>query len=134
MKRIHVKCPICGAQAQLRPASVVHGDKTTDPNAKLYICARYPACDSYVAAHQKTGLPMGTLANKKLRRQRMEAHAALDHLMECTRMTRKETYRWLQLQLGLPEDETHIAMFSERRCLEVIRICEAFTHACCPAA
>lgn len=60
MKRINITCPACGSRAYLRPASVVYGDKAPDPDAKYYVCGRYPACDCYVAAHRKTLLPMGT--------------------------------------------------------------------------
>ena len=63
MKRINITCPACGSRAYLRPASVVYGDKAPDPDAKYYVCGRYPACDCYVAAHRKTMLPMGTLAD-----------------------------------------------------------------------
>ena len=56
MKRINITCPVCGSKAYLRPASVVYGDKAPDPDAKYYVCGRYPACDCYVAAHRKTML------------------------------------------------------------------------------
>ena len=62
MKRINIKCPYCGSRAYLRPSSVVYGDHTDDVEAKLYVCARYPACDAYVAAHRDTLLPMGCAA------------------------------------------------------------------------
>lgn len=52
MKRINITCPACGSRAYLRPASVVYGDKAPDPDAKYYVCGRYPACDCYVAAHR----------------------------------------------------------------------------------
>ena len=78
MKRINIKCPYCGSQAHLRPSSVVYGDHTDDADAKLYVCARYPVCDAYVAAHRDPLLPMGTLADRNLRRKRMEAHSALN--------------------------------------------------------
>ena len=81
MKKVNIKCPYCGARAFLRPASVVYGERAA-PGAKLYVCARYPACDAYVAAHQATQLPMGTLANKALRRQRRTAHTAFNRLWE----------------------------------------------------
>ena len=80
MKRVKIKCPYCGSQALLRPASVVYGPKASDPAATYFICARFPACDSYVAAHRDTRLPMGTLANSELRRKRIEAHRAFGHL------------------------------------------------------
>lgn len=66
----------------LRPAEVVYGERADDPNAKLYVCARYSVCSAYVAAHRATLLPMGTLATPSLRRKRMEAHAAFNQLWE----------------------------------------------------
>ena len=80
MKRVNIKCPYCGSQALLRPASVVYGGKAKDPAAPYYVCAHYPACDAYVAAHRRTRLPMGTLANADLRRRRIQAHAAFNRL------------------------------------------------------
>ena len=104
MKRINITCPACGSRAYLRPASVVYGDKAPDPDAKYYVCGRYPACDCYVAAHRKTMLPMGTLADKALRKKRHDAHMALDSLWKNGVMSRKEAYRLLQLSMGLPAE------------------------------
>ena len=132
MKQIHIKCPYCGAKAQLRPASVARPQ--ADPEEAVYVCARYPACDAYVAAHRTSRLPMGTLADRPLRRIRREAHISLNRLWESGLMTKKEAYRWLQVQLGLPESETHIARFSEFRCRQVITLCNQFTGAQCRAA
>ena len=134
MKRVNIKCQYCRSPAYLRPASVVYGAHTADPNAKVYVCAHYPACDSYVSAHRDTLLPMGTLANESLRRKRMEAHSALNQLIGSGIMTRKQAYRWLQLQLGLPESEAHIAKFSELRCQKVIELCRALSRAQARAA
>ena len=41
-------------------------------------------------------------------------------------MTKKEADRWLQMQLGLPAEEAHIAKFSEARCDMVIDMCTRF--------
>ena len=93
MKRVNIKCPYCGSQAFLRPASLVRQGKPTEPGEEVYVCAHYPACDSYVAAQM---------------------------------MSKKEAYRWMQVQMGLPETEAHIAKFSEMRCEQVIRLCDRF--------
>ncbi len=61
MKRINIKCPYCGSQALLRPASVVH--KHTVPGGGLRLRA-VPACNAYVSAHRNSHLPMGTLADR----------------------------------------------------------------------
>lgn len=132
MKRANIKCPYCGAQASLRPASVVRSHAV--PGEEVYVCARYPACDAYVSAHRESRLPMGTLADRLLRQRRRQAHIALNQLWEQGLMTRKEAYRWLQVQLGLPEAEAHIARFSEFRCQQVIDLCGRFTDACKKAA
>ena len=128
MKRVNIKCQYCGSQALLRPASVIYGKRTDDPNAKLYVCARYPFCNAYVAAHRDTLLPMGTLADTDLRRKRKEAHIALERMMVSGGMTRKQAYQWLQTQLGLPKAETHIGHFSEFRCQQVIDLCDTFSE------
>ena len=124
MKRINIKCPYCGSQAFLRPASMVH--ERTAPGEKVYVCARYPAYDAYVSAHRDSSQPMGTLADRSLRRKRRQAHIALNQLWEQGLMTRKEAYRWLQVQLGLPECEAHIGRFSAYRCEQVIDLCSRF--------
>ena len=110
MKRINITCPVCGSKAYLRPASVVYGDKGPDPDAKYYVCGRYPACDCYVAAHRKTMLPMNGI------------------------MSRKEAYRLLQLSMGLPAEDAHIAKFSAARCDEVIALSRRFRTTAAGAA
>ncbi len=124
MKQVKISCPYCGSKALLRPAKLVR--RTAEPGEKVYVCARHPVCDAYVAAHQDSGLPMGTLADKALRRKRREAHLAMSRLWEYGYMSKKEAYRWLQVQLGLPEAEAHIGHFSEYRCEQVIRLCGRF--------
>ena len=126
MKRVNIKCPYCGSRALLRPASVVYGSKAADPTAPYYVCARFPACDAYVAAHRDTRLPMGTLADRALRCKRIEAHKAFNRLWETGLMSKKQAYRWLQAKLGLPEQEAHIGRFSLFRCEQVIRLCEEY--------
>jgi len=126
MKQVNIKCPYCGSKALLRPASIVR--RSAALGDEVYVCARYPACDAYVSAHRDSRLPMGTLADKPLREKRRQAHAAFNHLWESRGMTKKEAYRWLQVQLGLPEREAHIARFSEYRCGQVIDLCNSFSR------
>ena len=86
MKRVNIKCPYCGSRALLRPASVVYGSKAAAPAAPYYVCARYPACDAYVATHRDTRLPMGTLAELDLPEQ--EAHIGRFSLFRCEQVIR----------------------------------------------
>lgn len=107
----------------LRPSSVVYQDRAR-PGEHLYVCARYPQCDSYVSAHKKTLLPMGTLANASLRRKRILAHRSFNRLWEEGPMKKWQAYQWMQAKLALPCDQAHIAMMSEYMCDQLIAACD----------
>lgn len=66
---------------------------------------------------------MGTPANKALRIARRMAHQTFDPIWKSRRMTRSEAYRWLSKQMRLPPEKTHIGMFDQEQCGQVIRIC-----------
>lgn len=123
MNKYQINCPYCGAPAVCRPASTVHGSATRQKGSYLYLCSRWPACDSYVAAHRKDLRPMGSLADKKLRRKRILAHQALEELRRRRHMETWAVYLWLQGKLKLDPDKAHIGMFSEAMCDRVIEIC-----------
>ena len=99
-----IRCPYCGAYATCRPASVVYGKSGKTKNSYLYICSRWPACDSYVGTHKKDRSPLGTPANKSLRHKRILAHRSLDAVQHRFQMT-------------------HIGMFSEYMCDRTIALC-----------
>lgn len=123
MKRKPIRCPYCGAQAALRPSTVVYGDKAR-PGEFLYVCPRYPACNSYVGAHKKSLLPMGTMANGDLRNKRIRAHQAFDRLWKYGIMEKWQAYRWMQAKFSLSSEQAHIAKFSEYMCDQLICVCD----------
>ena len=59
-----------------------------NPDNYLYVCSGYPSCDSYIGVHKKTMRPMGTLANGDLRHKRIEAHRALNKVVQAGIMTK----------------------------------------------
>ena len=122
LKKITIRCPYCGAKATLRPSSVVYGERAKS-GGYLYVCDRYPKCDAYVGAHQKTTRPMGTLANGDLRHKRIEAHKVFDQMWKSGLMTKWQAYRWMQGKFALNEDQAHIAKFSEYMCDQLIAAC-----------
>lgn len=121
-KRKQIHCPYCGAKATLRPSSAVYGDAAKN-DGYLYVCDRYPKCDSYVGAHKKTKRPMGTLANGDLRNKRIQAHKAFDWMWKSGLMTKWQAYKWMQGKLDLSDEQAHIAMFSEYMCDRLIAEC-----------
>lgn len=123
MKRNSIRCPICGAKATLRPSSVVYGE-SDKIGGYLYMCDRYPKCDSYVGAHRRTLEPLGTLADGNLRHKRILAHRAFDRLWKEGPMTKWQAYKWLQAKFGLSSEQAHIAKFSEYMCDQLIAVCD----------
>lgn len=73
-----VRCPYCGAIADLRPASEIYGDESAA--GELYVCRNFPSCESYVRACPGTKQPMGPLANGDLRHLRIVAHRSFDQI------------------------------------------------------
>lgn len=133
-KETTIYCPYCGAKATLHPASYVYGEAAKTENM-LYVCDRYPKCDSYVTAHQKTKKPMGTLANGDLRNKRIQAHKAFDWMWKSGLMTKWQAYKWMQGKLALSDKQAHIAKFSEYMCNQLIIACnEAYDNVHSPAA
>jgi len=124
LKQKQIKCPYCHAHASLRPASLVYGSTPQTRGKYLYVCDRWPACNAYVSAHERTLLPVGTLANGDLRHKRILAHRALKKLQQDCHMEKWEVYIWLQAKLGLDARQTHIGQFSEYMCEQVISLCQ----------
>lgn len=117
-----LRCPICGAVAQIRPASeIYHDPKRKD---ELYVCKNYPKCNCYVGMRQGTRIPLGTMADGDLRNLRIRAHRKFDQIWQSGVMSRDAAYHWLAAALGIPYSQTHIGQFGTYRCQEVIEKCD----------
>lgn len=113
-----LRCSYCGSPAILKPVSEVFHD----PNQKgyVYVCSHYPVCDAYVGVHPGTKIPLGTLANAALRRKRILAHQVFDQIWKQGILSRKQAYYWLSDKLGTAPADTHIALFGDYLCEQVI--------------
>lgn len=95
----------------------------------MWGCIRYPACMAAHGAHPD-GTPLGIPADKKTKRARIKAHAAFDELWNKASKkgrvaARRGAYRWLREQLGMTEEECHIARFDVATCARVVVLCKA---------
>lgn len=120
-KNRSIKCTYCGHTAVLRPRASLREDFVVDE--WVYVCSRYPECNSSVGVVLGTKKPMGTLANPALRAKRIETHRMLDRVWKSGLMGRKETYRWLRESLGMKESQAHIGHFSDYLCDKTIEMC-----------
>mgnify|MGYP001491086282 CR=1 FL=1 len=119
-----MKCPYCS-----RRAIKVRGDKIypgrTDLSGKLFFLC--PDCNAYVGTHERTGEPMGTMANRKLRAMRHEVHIFLNPLWEPDGYLRTLVYYQLARDMGLHPTKCHVAMFNEDQCLQAKKIVKTYT-------
>ena len=87
----------------------------------LYVCKKYPVCDAYIRTQKGTAIPLGMMANGKLRAMRTDAHRLFDQLYLKHYMPKKTAYAWLSSILGVPIQKAHIGLLSELQCELVIR-------------
>lgn len=114
----HMRCPYCGNTVHLRSADGIY--KENKNNAMLYVCSKYPECDAYVSVQSGTNIPLGSLANAKLRSLRITAHRQFNKLYESGLMPRKDAYNWLAYMINSPLSHAHIGHQSEYYCNIII--------------
>ena len=95
---------------------------------EIYQTDKYPwfywkciSCvDTYVWCHKWTAIPLGSVANKELRKLRNETHLHFDKLWKEQWKWRKNSYNWLSQKLWIPFNDCHIAMFDIEKCKKTI--------------
>lgn len=118
-QKIVLKCPYCNGDGHLQPGLKVSQNKR---NELLYICQNYPRCDAYVGVHVGSLLPLGTMANPRLRTLRRMAHEVFDPLWQdnSNELGRSAAYDAAAAVMGI-EGEFHIGNLNERSCEDFIR-------------
>lgn len=102
-------CPYCNSETERTTEIAIYGQEYSGRD--VIMCKNYPSCDAYVGCH-KSGEPLGRLANKKLRKAKIEAHKHFDKLWREDHISRSDAYKLLSNHLGVPPEYTHIGMFS----------------------
>ena len=116
-------CPYCGVPSEPTTGDRVYPHSPALKDKVFWVCR---GCDAWVGTHERTGKPLGTLANQELRLLRRQAHSAFDPLWKTGKRSRSQAYRWLSGKLGIPFDQTHIAMFDGELCRKTIEAAEKF--------
>ncbi len=122
-----MRCPYCGRSVVLKSAEGIY--KNNEKDTMLYVCTHYPECDAYVKVRFGTRIPMGTMADGKLRALRIAAHREFDKLHRYGYMTRQEAYMWLANIIQAPLSQAHIGYLGEYYCNVVMRESSKFLAA-----
>lgn len=112
-----VICPRCNCPAMLLDASYVYG---LGSRGRIWFCL---VCGAYVGCHPGSTKALGWPADKATRWARHMAHEAFDPIWRSRRMSRSGAYQRLAQRMGLPPEQTHIGMFNQEQCGQVIKIC-----------
>lgn len=119
LKPIHKKviegkiCPYCSCETEFVDSIVIFRKSY----GMVYYCA---PCQAWVGVHNGTKTAKGRLANANLRQLKKDAHLYFDKIWQLKIMSRSEAYAWLSRILELPGEYTHIGMFSEKTCADVV--------------
>lgn len=125
--RIVVTCPYCDEQAKAVKGDVIYPHLKDLAKKNFYLCENGHD-RAYVGCHGNSLIPLGRLADAKLRADKSAAHAAFDPIWRHGDMKRGDAYKWLAGQLGIEQSECHISMFDRVTCRKVIQIMERYNE------
>lgn len=124
---VEMICPYCN-----QPARNVSGRKLYPHRQDLFYkrfwscqpCGAYVGCHAKNAKYNYTGNePLGSLANKELRRARSMAHSAFDVIWKDQHLDRTVAYHWLSHEMNIEPEKCHIGMMNVEECKRVVDIC-----------
>ncbi|MBN46250.1 MAG: hypothetical protein CMH23_07230 [Methylophaga sp.] len=99
----------CSSNIELTTNDRIYG-RTYGDWPKVYFCND---CKAAVGCHPGTEIPLGRMADRRIRQLRAKAHKAFDQLWRSGAMSRAKAYQWLAGALQIPVDECHISWLPE---------------------
>lgn len=145
-------CQHCREECRDRLGADVYPDRPDLAEKVIWECV---FCGARVGTHEDgplKGQPLGTAANAELRKARVTLHGLLDPIWEkahldypdakrgpeaerikamaiIKRTARKRVYEFLAEKMGLPFEQTHVAMFSLEQCRDAWRALRGVAYA-----
>lgn len=129
-------CPYCCEPSRFYLSSeIIYNGRDFGP---CYVCR---PCSAWVGAHRDTLLPLGRLADKRLRELKVRVHAAFDPLWRnladaypdvtvvpkrLSMLARARAYAWLGNVMLIEPEHCHIGAFSPERCEQALSIIESY--------
>lgn len=124
-------CPYCNIASELKPNSVVYGDNSKY-QANIWLCVNYPRCDAFIGVYPAPSapIPVGTMANGRLRFLRSQIHRLLEprwrksktwKITPGERLSKNAAYKQVASQLGWG-NKLHVAVLDEDQCLKALNV------------
>jgi hypothetical protein len=105
-------CPFCSGDVAVAHHNEIYG-RAYGEWPWVYLCK---SCRAYVGMYPLTNIPLGTLADAKLRNARKLGKKPFEALWDGGGMTRTEAYAALAAHMGKTEADCHFGWFSIEEC------------------
>lgn len=117
---VPTECHYCGGKVILTSNAYVYG-KEYGKWPYVYACL---LCEAYVGVHNKTHIPLGTLANQAVRNARSKNKEKFIELINVSRINTNQGYSWLAKELGISKSKCHWGWFGIEMCNRAGTICD----------
>ena len=107
------ECRYCGDEVHLVRNSQIYNGRSYGDWPYAYLCA---GCRAYVGIHPDTDIPLGTLADDKLRAARNGSKAVFHEYMKEAGLSRTLAYQWLAQRMNIDIDKCHFGWFEHEEC------------------
>lgn len=114
-------CRYCGDEVHLVCNSEIYNGRSYGDWPYAYLCQ---GCRAYVGLHPDTDIPLGTLADDKLRAMRNRTKAVFHDYMKKSGMSRTGAYQWLAGQMNIDVSVCHFGWFDHAECLAAEKVVE----------
>lgn len=112
-------CRYCGHEVSLVRNSAIYNGRSYGDWPYAYLCQ---GCRAYVGLHPDTDIPLGTLADDRLRAARNHSKAKFHDHMKTVGLGRTAAYKWLAAQMGIEVGICHFGWFEADDCAHVVKI------------
>jgi hypothetical protein len=102
------ECRYCQGEVTIEKNSKIYRGKEYGEWPWIYYCN---SCGASVGLHPFTNIPLGTLADTKLRKERNKVKANFHLYMETKSVSRSQAYQDLADMLDIPKSECHFGWF-----------------------
>lgn len=116
-------CPYCNCETTLVSDKAIYGPNSTY-GGMYYRCVTNP--EHYVGTYSDNKTSLGRLADKELRRWKMNGHKNFDILWRekpALFINQAEAYKWLSKQMNIDPKYTHFGMFTVEQCKQAVDFC-----------
>jgi len=121
-------CPYCNCKTELVSDKVIYGEDS-NYGGMYYQCSLDK--DHYVGTYSDNTTSLGRIANRELRKLKMQGHKAFDPLWKVSPKyfsSRPKAYKWLSKKMAIDIDKTHFGMFDNQQCMDAVQYCQGLMN------